>query len=501
MASLPISASFSLEAPSTEDSIAEDLASMDLGDSCIIATDDNTPNEDLAASDSPSSIPAIEEKDESDDEEDEDEFLDAREDLSPNFEKDSVTDKEWKYQEKHFFVLSEAGKPIYSLHGEENHLASLTAVMQALVSYVQDLDDSIKCISFGDVQISFLIKPPLILVGTTRRAESHSQMNSQLSYLYNSILSVLTQKQLGTIFEKKKSYDLRMMLGGAERLLTHLTKSFQTDPSFMLNSVRVLHLSPVMRDSISNAIHSTLAKMKNVVFAVLLAENHLVTLIRMKQYYIHSADLHILFNFVNSSESFKDSESWTPICLPKFNSNGFLHAHVSYLKDGVPVCLLMLTVQKDIFFDLSEAKKKIVAIMEKNNAIEAMLESLKLCHFDAKSIGVPEIRHFLYKSKISGQFTSTTYGPPYNIQQDKRRLVDLYFILNNRLHSATRPAKLIYYSGSLENIMCWATPTFDIYAAFDPLTSRIVAINAVNKLLRWIKKEEGSLFINSAPTF
>ncbi|QQP36460.1 Uncharacterized protein FKW44_021574, partial [Caligus rogercresseyi] len=68
-----------------------------------------------------------------------------------------------------FLVLSEAGKPIYSLHGEENHLASLTAVMQALVSYVQDLDDSIKCISFGDVQISFLIKPPLILV--ERRVE------------------------------------------------------------------------------------------------------------------------------------------------------------------------------------------------------------------------------------------------------------------------------------------------------------------------------------------
>ncbi|CAB4063474.1 MON1 [Lepeophtheirus salmonis] len=477
MASLPSSVSFSLEAPSAEDSaLTSDLSKMDLGN-CIIATDDNiniTEEEDRNTSLSMSKKNDVEvEEDEEEEEEEEEEFLDARDDLSPNLEKESITDKEWRCQEKHFFVLSEAGKPIYSRHGDENELASLTAVMQALVSFVQDLDDSIKCISFDDAQISFLIKPPLILLGTTRRAESHSQMITQLTYIYNQILSVLTLKQLNKIFEKKKSYDLRIMLGGAERLLTHLISAFQTDPSFMLNSVRVLHLPSSVRDSISNAIHMTLSKTKNVVFVVLMAENHLVTLIRMKQYYIHSADLHILFNFVNSSESLKNSESWTPICLPKFNSNGFLHAHVSYLKEDVPVCLLMLTVQKDIFFELSEAKKKIVGILEKNNAIPAMMESLKTCHFDAKSIGVPEIRHFLYKSKVSGQFTSTTYSPPYNLEEDKRRL----------------------------NIMCWATPTFDIYATFDPLTSRIVSINAVNKLLRWIKKEEGSLFINSAPTF
>ena len=39
-----------------------------------------------------------------------------------------------------------------------------------------------------------------------------------------------------------------------------------------------------------------------------------------------------------------------------------MHAHVSYLSDDCPACLFMLTVDRDAFFELSEAKKKIVAV-------------------------------------------------------------------------------------------------------------------------------------------
>jgi hypothetical protein len=102
--------------------------------------------------------------------------------------------------------------------------------------------------------------------------------------------------------------------------------------------------------------------LQNVVFAILLADSQLVALVRMKKYVLHPADLHILINLVASSESFKFSESWTPICLPRFNANGFLHAHVSYLADDCQACLLLLTVDKDQFFVLSEAKQGIVNV-------------------------------------------------------------------------------------------------------------------------------------------
>ena len=60
--------------------------------------------------------------------------------------------------------------------------------------------------------------------------------------------------------------------------------------------------------------------MQDLVFALIIAKNQLVTLVRMKKYYLHPMDLHLIINLVNASESFKEAESWTPICLPKFDA-------------------------------------------------------------------------------------------------------------------------------------------------------------------------------------
>ena len=49
-------------------------------------------------------------------------------------------DTEWHDQLLHVLVLSNAGKPLFSLHGDEAKLAGLTAVAQALISVVKDMD-------------------------------------------------------------------------------------------------------------------------------------------------------------------------------------------------------------------------------------------------------------------------------------------------------------------------------------------------------------------------
>ena len=45
------------------------------------------------------------------------------------------------------------------------------------------------------------------------------------------------------------------------------------------------------------------------------------------------------------------------------------------------------------------------------------------------------------------------------------------------------------------------TQGFELYAVFGPLITKTSAIHAVNKLLRWIKREEDRLFILNSVTF
>jgi hypothetical protein len=266
----------------------------------------------------------------------EDLFQDAKEILSPVNRKlskdmsplseDVTLSSSWRFKSKHMFILSEAGKPIYSRYGDENKLASLMAVMQATVSFVQDQGDHIRAVrSSGDsTTIVFLNKKPLVLVAVSHQSESVTQLIVQLTYMYHQVLSVLTQSQLTRIFDQKKGYDLRKMIAGSERLLDSLATSMDVDPSsYMLSAVRVLAMPSNLRESISAVISQSCSKVQNLVFALLIADNKLITLVRMKKYFIHPADLHLIFNLVSSTEAFKLAESWTPICLPKFDSRYF----------------------------------------------------------------------------------------------------------------------------------------------------------------------------------
>ena len=236
------------------------------------------------------------------------------------------------------------------------------------MSYVVDSGDSIRSIRSADTIISFLNKAPLILVGVSRNRLSAHQLTVQLTYIYNQILFVLTLTQLTRIFQQRSNYDLRRMLSGSERLITHLSASMDTDPSFFLSSVRCLSLATGVRDLISESIIRYCGK-KDVVFGLMVAEN----------------------------QSFKNSESWTPLCLPKFDSSGFLHAYVSYVSETCPACLVLITVDRNAFFQLSEARTKIRERLERHNVISAIGEALRCSEYTTACIDLAELRHFLYK--------------------------------------------------------------------------------------------------------
>nr|XP_034826386.1 vacuolar fusion protein MON1 homolog A isoform X2 [Maniola hyperantus] len=429
-------------------------------------------------------------------------------------------------KEKHVFILSTAGKPIYSRYGNEDKLAGLCGVIQALVSVVEEQNqDILRSISTKDCKAIFLVKGPLILVAVSKSNESETQLVLQLTYAFNQIVSVLTLTQLNRIFEQRRNYDLRRLLSGAERLIDHLLIFMEKDPAFLLGAVRCLPLPEKARENITNAITSTCNKIRDLVFAILIAGNQLITLVRMKKYTLHPSDIHLLFNLVRSSESFKTAESWTPICLPKFDATGFLHGHVSYISEDCQACLLLLTVQRDAFFPLSQAKHTIAEKLRRSNCLVAINDALNRnkelpTTNPLKHIGIPEIRHFMYKCKSTAQLFSSD---PISLDrlQDYRlrhteggditekkieKLSDIDYVRNyrkfcNQIHCSSTPAKLIFRSNSHNTVLAWVTNGFELYVTFDPLMEKDHAIRAVDRLLHWIKKEEERIFIMHAPTF
>ncbi|CAF4435711.1 unnamed protein product, partial [Adineta steineri] len=97
----------------------------------------------------------------------------------------------------------------------------------------------------------------------------------------------------------------------------------------------------------------------DMIFAIILTHGHLVSIARLKNYHLHPSDLYLLINLVNSSDAFKGVESWVPVCLPRFDPGGCLHAHISYLDDSCDICLVLMTVNPEHFQILSDFRQRI----------------------------------------------------------------------------------------------------------------------------------------------
>nr|XP_055040118.1 vacuolar fusion protein MON1 homolog A [Misgurnus anguillicaudatus] len=420
--------------------------------------------------------------------------------LSSNKAKEEdVTSETWRSHRKHLFVLSEAGKPIYTRYGAEEALSSIMGVMMLLMSFVEDKKNIIRSIHADGYRVVFLRKSPLILVGVSRTSCSDRELTRELHYVYFQIVSLLTLTQLNHVFQHRQSYDLRRLLAGSEHLTDNLLRLLDRDPGLLLSAVMCLPMAGSTRDVVSSSLQA--AKSKNLVFSILLAGNRLVTLVRKKDQFLHHMDLHLLFNLVGSSSSFREGEGWTPICLPKFNPAGFFHAHISYLKPESDLCLILVSTDREDFFNLSDCKKRFLERLRKRSAYQSLREALSTPSYPVSQVGIPELRHFVYKSKSSGLYTSPDLPVPYQEDNEHERLIGLYQYLHSCLHHPTRPLRNIYRCGETENLYALVTSGFELYLCFSPLGTKALAVSAVNKLLKWIRKEEDRLFILSPLTY
>ncbi|KAI9263955.1 vacuolar fusion protein MON1 [Helicostylum pulchrum] len=369
----------------------------------------------------------------------------------------STSGNTWLQHKKHFFILSSAGKPVWTRYGDESRLSSFMGVIQAIISFFQDSDDTIKTINAGHHKFVFLLKEPLYFVSVSRTGESESQLRDQLLYLHNQILSVLTSVQLTRIFEQRVNFDLRRLLGGTEVFLDSLSTLFNNDHSFMLSGLQCLRLNRTVRDQAGGIL--TDGKVKNLLYAMVVADGKLVTLLRPRKHSLHPSDLHLLFNMLTGSTTFHTAESWTPLCLPKFNSRGFLHAYICYIEQGVSI--VVISTDKGNFFEISEWKTTLVEQMEKNNVLASIKEASDKLYM-VEEIQIPSLLHFMYKSKIHVQFTTPGFSGPYVHDSNRRRLFRLYQHVHDRMHSRARPLKLYYVNSDKEILLGWVNFFFYI---------------------------------------
>jgi hypothetical protein len=298
--------------------------------------------------------------------------------------------QKWKEKRKHYLILSAAGKPIYTRHGDGSLVSNYIGIIQTIISFYQEGDDPLRSFIAGDTKIVILSQGPLYLVAISRLAESEGHLRLQLDALYMQILSTLTLPTLGHLFSVRPSTDLKRPLQGTETLLSSLADSFtKGSPTTLLSALECLKIRKSHRQSINNVLLKTRAE--KLLYGLVAAGGRLVSVIRPKKHSLHPGDLQLLFNMIFEADGVKagGGESWIPVCLPGFNSSGYLYMYVSFLdvrnengdifndEDIVKdesVAIILISPDKESFFQLQEMRNNIVEVI--NHSLPQSEESL-----------------------------------------------------------------------------------------------------------------------------
>ncbi|CAM4765616.1 unnamed protein product [Rotaria magnacalcarata] len=404
---------------------------------------------------------------------------------------------------KHLFILSENGKPVFTRYGDEENLVTLMGVMQTLVSFSEVIASSqLNYIKAGRCRIAFLHKEPLIFVLISYINEHPMCLTQQLTYAYHQIISTLTLSRIKQKFTVQPNFDLRRWLSNAEKkLLYNIIDMYEHDLGMVMTCARCLVLAANVRTQIGQIVAQTIRGQKDMIFAIILAHNRLVSIARLKNYHLHPSDLYLLVNLVNSSEAFKGVESWVPVCLPRFDSGGCLHAHISYLDESCDICLILMTVNPEHFQILSEFKERIGEKLRKVNALLQIKISLGKDRLLSDEIACSDLRFFAYKSRGLSQYTSSKMLPPYTTNEQHVRLFELIRYVYGRLHDPNHQLKIVYFRGEHESLLGWLAPGFEMHAVFSPLVALETVTLCIDRILTYIKREENQLFIMKCEYF
>lgn len=348
----------------------------------------------------------------------------------------------WKSKLKHYLILSSAGKPIYSRHGDQNLINGYIGIVQTIISFYEGAKDPLKGFTAGGARFVITTEGPLYFVAISRLGESDAQLRAQLEALYMQILSTLTLPTLTHLFSNRPSTDLRRPLQGTEPLLSSLADTFtKGSPSALLSALECLKIRKSQRHVINNTLLKT--RTPNLLYGLIVAGGRLVSVVRPKRHSLHPSDLQLIFNMLFEAGGVKagGGENWIPLCLPGFNKTGYLYMYVSFLSahgdqpvDGSrpstsgstskddEIAVLLISADKESFYELKQMRDDVVTQLEMNGSMEIIKTSVRDGRPTTTDI-VPgtQLRHFLYKSRANVQFTMPSFAPHFDDLIGRRR--------------------------------------------------------------------------------
>ena len=295
--------------------------------------------------------------------------------------------EEFFIKRRHYLIMSDGGKPVYSRYGDPIENNSIFATLSAMITKFtifnsNDNDkEMLNVITNNKNKIVFLKKGQLIFIALSKKNDCTSLLFSQLEYLYNQLMSILTISFYSKL-EDNPSKCLSTMSGTEnlfEQMIQYTSKSF---PS-LFNSYQVFNYFD-FREKLNKISEEFRG---DALYCILMTPYEIISLSRSNQINVVSSDLVLIQNLIYSQEMLRTQESYVPICLPGISEQGYIQFYSHFSDENIGVIFVTENMDPMYFVKFQEQYKKIYQKLRNENYIQKIMET------------------FMFNNNILGEYT------------------------------------------------------------------------------------------------
>ena len=285
--------------------------------------------------------------------------------------------EEFFKKKRHYLIMTEGGKPVYSRYGDpiENNsiFATLSAMITKFTIFNSDTEkENLNIISNKKNKIVFLKKGQLIFIALSKKNDCVSLLFSQLEYLYNQLMSILTISFYSKL-EDNPSKCLSTMSGTEnlfEQMIQYSSKSFCA----LFNSYQVFNLRE-NRDKINKLTEEYRG---DALYCIIMTPYEIISLARSNQINVVSSDLVLIQNLIFCQEMLRTQESYVPICLPGISEQGYIQFYSNFSEENIGIIFVTENMDPMCFVKFQQQYNQLYQRLIDENYIDKIIESYRM---------------------------------------------------------------------------------------------------------------------------
>ena len=283
--------------------------------------------------------------------------------------------EEFFVKKRHYLIMSDGGKPVYSRYGDPIENNSIFATLSAMITKFTIFNsnkENLNIISNKKNKIVFLKKGQLIFIALSKKNDCTSLLFSQLEYLYNQLMSILTISFYSKL-EDNPSKCLSTMSGTEnlfEQIIQYSSKSFTS----LFNACQVMNFFDE-RNKLNKIAEECRG---DALYCIIMTPYEIIALARSNQINVVSSDLVLIQTLIFCQEMLRSQESYVPICLPGISEQGYIQFYSNFSEENIGVIFVTENMDPMCFVKFQEQYNRLYQKLNSENYIEKIMNSFRI---------------------------------------------------------------------------------------------------------------------------